>query len=157
MATIDTATLIELWPIVPAIGSIATALYVVAKKAWKNEATMATLVATVCGTKDRPELGLVDKLSDVVDRLSKLEVQFVPFIKMLDDSITRMMLGSKGNPVDPVILRKIKMGVASVEEINKMDAEIAKDIEEQGPEAISLSVVRIWLALKKAELENLKS
>jgi len=152
MTMIDTDLILELWPLLPAIGSIITGLLLVAKKAWKNEATLNNLVEAVTGGEGQTDKGLVCMLAVLTKRVDTLTTQFGPFVELLNDSVSRMILGGiKGNPLDAIMLRKIKMGLATVEEIDAFDAEIAKEIETVGPDALPMTIVRYWLALKKAE------
>lgn len=143
-------------PMLPVLGAIVVGLYAVARKSWKNEETLRDVHKEVCGTTDHPELGLVAQMTAIKDRVSTLETRFEPFLKVIDDSLARMMIGNvKGNPIDPAVLRKIKLGLATVAEIDAFDDELDKEIEEKGSEALPLVVVKYWVALKKAETEDM--
>lgn len=152
MVAIDTDLL---WPMLPVIVTVVAAIYAVARKAWKNEDTLRDVHKEVCGTSDHPELGLVARVAALADRVTMLETRFEPFLKVIEDSLSRMMIGGvKGNPIDPAMLRKIKLGLATVQEIEAFDGALTKEIEEQGAEALPLVVVRYWVALKKAETQD---
>jgi hypothetical protein len=154
MTTIDMDLIIQLWPIIPAMASIAAALYAVARKSIRTDECVKELVNIVEGKGEQK--GLLSTVVDLGLRLTILETRFDPFLKVVEDSLGRMVVG--GNPLDAGLLRKITMGLASIDEINKLDADIVKEIEEKGPEALSLVVVRYWLALKRAEtIERLKA
>ena len=142
-----------LLPMLPVIGGVIVALYAVARKSWKTEETLRDVHREVCGSADHPELGLVSQVKVLTTRVCTVETRFEPFLKVIEDSLSRMILGGvKGNPLDAAMLRKVKLGLASVEEIEAFDAALTKEIEENGSDALPLVVVRYWLALKKAEV-----
>jgi hypothetical protein len=139
-------------PLIPILIGLVSALYVVARKSWKNEQTLRDVHKEVCGDREHPELGLVAQMAAVRLQVNTLRTQFEPFLKVLDDSLARMMTGGvKGNPIDVAMLRKIKFGHATLEEIEKLDAEIAQEIQEKGPDSLYLVMARYWLDLKKTE------
>jgi hypothetical protein len=139
-------------PMLPIIGGVIVGLYAVARKSWKTEQTLREVHKEVCGTNDHPELGLKSQMNALTDRVSTLETQFGPFLKILEDSLSRLMIGGRpGNPIDTAMLGKIKLGFATVNEIEAFDGALVKEIEEKGPDALGVIVLRSWLALKKAE------
>ena len=129
-------------------GPILTALAAVIAWVWRQGKSVGRAQDTLGDLKKE-----VSKIESMEKRLTIIETRFEPFLKMLEDSLSRMIIGdAKGNPLDPALLRKVKMGLASANEIDAFDGMLVKEIEEKGPEALSFVVVRSWLALKKAEL-----
>ena len=128
-------------------GPILTALAAIITWVWRQGKRVGQTQDTISDLKKE-----VSKIEGMEKRLTIIETRFEPFLKVLEDSLGRMIIGdAKGNPVDPALLRKVKMGLASVSEIDAFDDMLVKEIEQKGPAALSLIVLRSWLALKKAE------
>ena len=134
--------------LVAILGPILTALAAIIMWIWRQGKKVGKAQDTLSDLKKE-----VSKIEGMEKRLTIIETRFEPFLKVLEDSLGRMIIGNaKGNPLDPALLRKVKMGLASAKEIDAFDDMLVKEIEQKGPEALSFVVVRSWLALKKAEL-----
>jgi len=130
------------------LGPILTALAAILLWVWRQGKKVGKTQDTISDLKKE-----VSKIEGMEKRLTIIETRFEPFLKVLEDSLSRMIIGdAKGNPLDPALLRKVKMGLASAEEIDAFDGMLVKEIEQKGPEALSFVVVRSWLALKRAEV-----
>jgi hypothetical protein len=137
-------TLTQYADVILAFCTLLGAILAIFTRIWRQGRKMDTMSIKVeeCSSKCL-------KIDELDHRLTVMETRFEPFLKIIEDSIGRLF---PKNPLDVELIRRIRSGEASVDEIHHADEMLKHELNEGSIDPFKLIMIRYWLALKEQEL-----